>query len=212
MVSLTRNPWFSIWTQPRATIREILDTDPRRHVLWLAMLGGFLSALGQASIKNWGDRLPLATILLLCAVGGGIIGGPLGLYLGGFLSRWTGRWIGGQATSEQLRAAIAWSYVPVIWVGILWIPELALFGQEMFTSVTPRMEANPSLAFVMIGFGVLEIVVGIWTVMVALKCLGEAQRFSAWKALGNVLLALTVIVILALTLGVLLPVLVSGLG
>ena len=30
------NPWFSIWVQPRATMRQVLDANPRRMVHRLA--------------------------------------------------------------------------------------------------------------------------------------------------------------------------------
>ena len=38
-------------------------------------------------------------------------------------------------------------------------------------------------------FGGQRIVCGIWAFVAGLKCLGEVQGFSAWKALGNGLLA-----------------------
>ncbi len=31
------NPWFSIWVQPRATMRQVLDANPRRMVHRLAL-------------------------------------------------------------------------------------------------------------------------------------------------------------------------------
>ncbi len=31
------NPWFSIWVQPRATMRQVLDANPRRIVHRLAL-------------------------------------------------------------------------------------------------------------------------------------------------------------------------------
>lgn len=91
--------------------------------------------------------------------------------------------------SEQVRAAIAWSSVPLIWALLLWIPELVLFGQDLFTSSTPRLDANPLLAVALIGFGLVELTIGIWAIVVFLKCLGQVQGFSAWRALGNALLA-----------------------
>jgi hypothetical protein len=81
----------------------------------------------------------------------------------------------------------------------LWVPELALFGDELFTSHTPRLYSNPLLGLGLLGFGVLEIVVGVWAIVIFLKALGQVQGFSAWKALGNTLLAsLVVLVPLAL--------------
>lgn len=91
------NPWLSIWLRPRATMRSILDTDPERLVILLACVGGVAEALGRASMRNVGDRLPLWTLLLTCGAVGPV-GGLISLYLGSLLLRWTGGWIGGRGT------------------------------------------------------------------------------------------------------------------
>ncbi len=189
------NPWITIWIKPRATIRQILDTDPKRMVLWLAIAGSFAAGLERASIQNLGDKLPIPAILILSALGG-LVGGPLTLYLGGALLKWTGRWIGGQATAPEVRAALGWANVPLIWGLLLWIPEGALLGPELFTSQATRIiEGNPSLGIALMGLGVVEVVLGIWGFVVLLKCLAEAERFSAWKGLGNLLLAGGIVVV-----------------
>ena len=87
---------------------------------------------------------------------------------------------------------MAWSYVPIIWALLLWIPELALFGKDLFSSETPNIEQSP---YIMLGFGLVEITVGIWTIVVFLKSLGQVQTFSAWRALGNSLAAALVLAI-----------------
>ena len=188
------NPWFSIWTKPRATIQQIVETDPQRLVLLLAALGGFSTVLDRASMRNMGDRLEWPMLFLVAAIVGPLAG-IVTLYLGGVLLRWTGRWIGGQASSQHIRAAMAWSSVPEIWALLLWIPELALFGQELFTSTTPLLDANPSLNIAMLGFAALGILMAVWQFVIFLKCLGQVQGFSAWKALGNSIMASMVVLL-----------------
>ncbi len=188
------NPWVSMWTKPRATIQQIVDTDPERLVLVLAAIAGFSGGLDRASIQSMGDRWEWPTIFLIAATAGAI-SGLIGLYIGSALIRWTGNWMSGNASSQNIRAAMAWSSVPIIWALILWIPGLVLFGQELFTTETPIIDATPSLTFIFVGFGVIELTVGIWVFVVFLKCLGQVQGFSAWKALGNVFLAGLVIII-----------------
>ena len=178
------NPCFSIWTKPRATMRQIFETDPERLVLVLAMAGGFGESLGQASMENLGDHTPLAGIIAFALIGGAI-GGSIGLYLGGAMLCWTGRWLGGTGTPVTVRAAIAWGQVPAIWALLLWVPFFALYGAEMFSEVKPLMNANP---FPVVGLSVIELVIVIWGIVVGLKCLGEAHEFSAWRALGAGLL------------------------
>jgi len=188
------NPWFSMWTKPRATIQQIIDSNPQHLVLLLAAVSGFAELLNQASVKSLGDRLEWPYIVIAAAVLGPITG-IISLYLGGALLRWVGSWLGGEASAQQIRAAIAWASVLTIWSLLLWLPELALFGQDLFTTATPRIDANPLLAVALLGFSVVEIILGVWALVVLLKCLGQVQGFSAWKALGNLILSALVIVV-----------------
>ena len=188
------NPWVSMWTKPRATIQQIVDTNPQRLVLLLAAAAGFGQALDRASINSIGDRVDWPVIFIVAAVGGPIAG-LIGLYIGGALIHWTGTWIGGKTSAENIRAAIAWSSVPMLWALVLWIPELALFGQELFTAETPVIDADTTLNSAFLAFGVVEVTIGIWMLIVYLKCLGQVQGFSAWKALGNSILAGLVIIV-----------------
>lgn len=196
------NPWISMWTRPRETIQQIVTSDPTRLVLLLAALQGISGTLDQASINSAGDRLELPTLLAAVVIAGPVLG-ILSLYIGAALLRWTGNWIGGQASSQHIRTAIAWSSVPIIWSLLLWIPELWLFGKELFTSETPRLDADVTLSFSYFGFALVEFTIAVWALVVYLKCLGQVQGFSAWKALGNSLLAILVIVVplVAITIG-----------
>jgi hypothetical protein len=46
------------------------------------------------------------------------------------------------------------------------------------------------MAIPMIGIGLVEVVLGVWSVVLLCQTIAEVQGFrSAWKGLGNVLLA-----------------------
>jgi len=194
------NPWFAIWTRPRATMRWILDyetptgiaaivdSSPDRLVVPLAAIGGIAHALNRASTLGLGDLYPILGIAFW-AVMGGALGGIITLFVGGWVLTLTGRPFRGTGSTEDVRSAVAWSNVPIIWALLLWIPELALFGREIFMSAMPLVEANPGLGLALLGFGALEIGVAVWAFVVFLKCLAEAQNFSAWRALGSTVLA-----------------------
>ncbi len=220
--SMLFNPWIEIWIRPRGTIRRIVDTNPKRSVLWLAVLSGvagfpafpfsFFQIGGEltilllaatqspvlgvdqispplilllAGILLW--RIPHPLILLLAAALVPVFG-VLGLYIGGWWYRWIGSWFGGKATSEQVRAAIAWSQVPTISSLVLWIPAIAIYRQQLFSAQRPLIEANPFLALGLVPFGLALFVLGIWNWFVWIKCLAEVHRFSAWRALGAIVL------------------------
>jgi len=201
---LTLNPWTSIWTRPRATIRQIVDTDPKYMVIPLAILGGIVQAFDNASTRNLGDELPLGGIIVAALIGGPI-GGLISLYLAGWLVRVTGGWLSGKADAKKVRAAIAWGQVPAIATLPLIGLQIALFGIEMFTEFTPELDANDQMLYVLLATGVVEMILGIWAIVAVIKCVAEVHEFSAWRSLGAMFLAFL------LLLGVLLiPIMLIG--
>lgn len=207
----TLNPWLSIWTKPRATIQQIVESNPTQYVLLLAALGGVSNSLDRASVKNTGDLLPLWLVMVLVILGGSFVG-VLGLYVGSFVIRWTGKWIGGVGNTQHIRAAMAWANVPSVVNLLIWVPQLLLVGHEMFTKATPRLEGSLSLSSAMLVLGTIQTVMSIWAIFIFFKSLGQVQGFSAWKALGNVCLATLIligpIVVAGILFAVLIPMLV----
>ena len=169
------NPWFSIWLRPRATIQQIVDTNPTRLVLVLVVLAGLPSVFEVCSKKT-----SLPTSLFLSFILGPLLGIII-LYIGGALLHLTGRWLGGLASPQNIRAALAWSNVPIIWALLLWIPKLSLFWSTSDVSFIDNSDP--------VGFILLEKMIGIWSFVILLKCLGQVQGFSVWRALGNSILA-----------------------
>jgi Yip1-like protein len=182
------NPWFSIWTRPRATMRHILDTDPRRMVIALAAMGGIGSFLLEGVQSAIGSYMPVPLAVALC-LAGGALGGIVGLYLFGFLVRVTGRWLGGLGDGVGVRAALAWSNVPTVWSLLLVLPWIALLGEQSFRLDQSLLEGNLATAVVALGLGLVQITIGVWALVISVKCLGEAHRCSAWRSLGALLLA-----------------------
>lgn len=187
------NPWTSMWTRPRATMRGILATNPTRHVLLLSVITGIAGAFDRAASESMGDTTSLKTIIFLALLLGPFFG-ILGLFIAGAMLRWTGSWLGGVASSEQVRAAVAWSSVPTIWGLLLWIPYLALLGGDMFGSEL-GFDLDSPQGIMLLALAAAELILGIWAFVVFLKCLGEAHRFSAWKALGASLLAGLILIV-----------------
>lgn len=186
-----RDPFTSIWVRPRATIRRILDADPRRHVLLLAVLSGIAGAFGRME-DGAGHYFPLIAIVFI-ALGAGAIQGVIGLYLWGFLIQLTGRWIGGAAKAVELRAALAWSSLPLVVLLALYPFQIALFGQDLFYTYVPAAVEESWLLYVYMGLGVVEIGAAVWWVVLSARTVAEAQGFrNSWTGLGNLVLAFLV--------------------
>ena len=90
-------------------------------------------------------------------------------------------------------------------MGLLWIPYLLLFGKEMFTTDMPRVETSVILSVIYTALGAADMAGALWGFVVLLKCLGEAHRFSAWRALvvvlGGVILAVLLWALVGFGLG-----------
>ncbi|OBZ11820.1 hypothetical protein A8L34_15945 [Bacillus sp. FJAT-27264] len=190
-------PWLSVWTAPRRTIRGFLDSgNPRRNMIWLSMAAGFLSALGRASSKNLGDAMSLPTIFLM-SIPAGIVGGLFTLYVGSFLLKIIGGWLGGQGSRAELQTALARGlFMPAVLLGLMWVPELLFLGKEMFTSEMPSLESNMAALLVYFICVVLELVFGVWSFIITMKAIGEAHRFSAWKALLSSVMPILILLVL----------------
>jgi hypothetical protein len=174
--------WLTIWYQPRATMRRIVDTDPTRFVLGIAWLAGALAAL-SSQVMAATSGVP--TVVHMPRLG------PFGVAIAAFLFgvisvmtiyglaklyRWAGGILGGTATTVEVRAALAWAQVPGLYLVAVTIIA-AMLG--LYTPPAPHTMSPLSL---------VESIIGIWVFVISLKCLGEVHRFSAWRALGAILL------------------------
>jgi Yip1-like protein len=181
------NPWFSMWVMPRATMRQILDTNPSRFVHLLAILAGIVEVM-RSHLPNPPFSLDLG-VLVTVKIIVGALAGLFGLYLWSILIWMTGKWLSGKGPFIAVRAAVAWSNVILIWSSMLWLPLIAYLGTEAFNFDPETILTEPSGLLLMIPLGVMAITVGIWWLVVFMKCVGEAHGFSAWHSFGAFLIA-----------------------
>jgi len=189
------NNFKSIWLEPRATIKHIVETNSTKHVITIAILGGIAQTIGGAQ----GEYIPgedTLMITVIAAIISGIIGGILGLYIGAYLIQWTGKWIGGTASREHIRCASAWAMLPLIPVLAIWCFWLAYFGEDIFIPDSEALTTAPG-AFIYLLTAIPFATCCIWTFFTTLKTLAQVQGFSAWKALANILLTILVLAAIA---------------
>ena len=195
------NPFVSIWTRPRETVRRLVDEDPARDVVILAILGGVAQVVLEIIVADPAQRASLT--LGQAVVAAGIMGPTVGLltvYVGAALTAWSGRWIGGHATMQELRTAFGYANVPVI-AGV--IPLLILAA---LIGGLPTGDSSPAVYGILI---LLALVFRIWAFVLLLKGIGELQGFSAWKAWGNLILSMLPFILLGILAAILVALLAS---
>jgi hypothetical protein len=203
------SPFVAVWLRPRDTVRSIVNSDPTYLVIPLAAVGGIVQTLDRAMGKNAGDVISLPILLLMVLIAGPI-GGVLGLQIGAALLHFTGKWLGGSATRAEIRAAVAWGGVPALWGGLLWIPIIALAGGAAFTSDMGVDDVNGAALLLSGAMLLVQAGTAIWSIFTGLHALAEVQGFSAWKSVGNGVLAGLVVIVPIVVIGFGLAVLLVG--
>ncbi|MCB2409822.1 Yip1 family protein [Hymenobacter lucidus] len=179
------NALSQIWFKPKRTLAFLLANHPDKYVLPLLVLGGITRAIDRASMKDMGDKMSTATILLTAVLGGGLFGW-LSYYLYAWLLSTTGRWLQGTASSHKFRTVIAWALVPSVVSLALVLPEVVVFGEDLFKS-----EPENTSHFNNIMWGVvslLQATLGIWTIVILVKGTALVQNFTTGKAILNLIL------------------------
>jgi hypothetical protein len=93
----------------------------------------------------------------------------------------------------QFRTVLAWATVPTVFSLALVIPELMIFGDDLFRSEQERTGTFIDIMWMV--FGLLEITLAIWAVVILVKGIALVQGFSTGKAIANALLPGLLIVI-----------------
>ncbi|MFZ0565466.1 MAG: Yip1 family protein [Chlamydiales bacterium] len=186
------NPWVSIWLHPKKTMGYLLATDPRKYILWLAIIGGILSSIpwiNQFWIQYPENKSLIRILVIFITI---IIGGLIGiayLYLGGWLYKLTGSWLGGKGDFIQAKCAVGWANYPFIVASLF-----ALFN----LAVIP----NPWLQGIM---GLLYVILVIWAFIIFMNLLAQAHQFSAWKSLLSFFITLFLVFAALMVIALLTP-------
>ena len=182
------NPWLSIWTQPRATIRKIITVNPKRSLWLLAAIYGFSSLLNSFQSATLGTQMGMLPIfliaLILSPIWGFIVFG-----VWSWVVSWTGKWLKGRGDFQEVRAAYAWSCVPLTINGLLWIVMILIFGHVLFLNFPEGHALNNGQATALFLILIAKVVLAIWSLVIYLNALAEVQQFSVLRAIGNVILS-----------------------
>lgn len=202
----------TILFRPRDTIRGILSDGQSRRVVPLVLAAILSMILSDARSSGFREALsgPDAALKLLVIVLGVTVGA--GILFGLF---WLVSWachlaarflFGGTGSTADARAALAWGLAPEIWALLFRLPAALLgfgSGPELriqnggdWTFDPGRMSQGCGAALL---FGLLELAIFVWCVVLSSINLAEAERISGGKAFGAiaVTLAAPVIIVIA---------------
>ena len=189
-----------IWISPRLVFNYINEIRYTKFIPVLMISGGILSALNRAMNINMGDHLNLISVLIICIIGGGIFG-FLYFYVFAALLSWTGKWLKGKGNTKSLFRMISYAMIPSLVVLFLMIIRILLFGNDEFKSNVDLFD-NGLLFTIITLFSILvEIGIGVWTLVLLVVGTSEVQKLSIGKAILNLILPVIIICAVLIPVG-----------
>jgi hypothetical protein len=174
------NPWLTMWTQPRSSIRAILQTNPKYGVLCLASIYALQGFFYFANYWSIGFSVPFYAILIAGIILSPFIGW-LWVFFGGWILWFTGKWLEGKAPPVKMRAVFAWSKLPTSINLLMWF--ILLIAHPEYVFILDAV--GPTSIFI----NFITLVLGIWSLVLLIQGIREAQSFSTGRAVINMIIA-----------------------
>lgn len=202
---------LTILYRPRETMRRILDASGDRWTIQLVVLAYVCTSFSDVNLRGIENILPglrlvptmaafLLVMLLSAAVWAGI------LYLFSWLIAVIARLLGGTAPLRDVRAALAWSLVPMVWSVIYRLP-MAFYRNRFDVSGGRTREAVINFlahggCTLLLLVTALQLLLAVWLLFVASSTVAEAERFSTAKGFGTLALCLVAPVLIGIAAAV----------
>lgn len=139
-----------------------------------------------------GDNMSTAAVLGIVIILGGLFGWVT-YYIYAWCMSVTGEWLNGKSEPSKFRTIIAWALIPSICSLILLVPEVIIFGEDLFKSEPMNESLFNTVSWIV--FGLIEIALAIWSTVILVKGMSLIQNFGIGKSFLNMILPGIVIVV-----------------
>ena len=181
-------------------MRAILDSGSQRGLVLFPFIIGLLTTPSIALSLEATFPSARLWVWLICAVLS-VLGYWMYVHAYGIGYRWIGSWMGGKGTTREIQLSLAWTQVPFIYIGLIFLPIHFIFRDVLYpefdmsmligspTSLETIRSLTRELSPTYYIINTLLFFPGVYAYILSLKILGEAHGFSAWKAFGVKLIA-----------------------
>jgi len=191
--------FIKLLTSPREAFKFINNFKYEKHLYILLFLAGMVRTFDRASTKNMGDNYSIWTIITICVIFGGFFGW-ITYYIYSALISWTGSWMNGKGNTQSVLRVFAYAFFPSIFILILLIPQIAIYGNELFKSDNDLYSLASMESIVLYVILFVEFALGIWSLILCVIGISEVQKLSIGKSILNLLLPAILFVFIILVL------------
>ncbi len=191
MKQLGMNPFFTMWASPNKTIRAIIDYNPNLGFYFLSAITALQSFFFIFTYYEL--RFPIHYLLTLAiAIVLSPFVGAIWLYFLSWVLHFTGKWMKGRAPFSHVKAALAWSRLPLIIDLLMW------FILSAFVSgyVALQYTSPTSILFI----NLISSITAIWAFVLLVQALREVQGFTMIRSVVNVILMYVILFVVMSTI------------
>ncbi len=183
------NPIISIWTQPKATIRYVLEYKTWSYsflILFLSAVSVGFTSFADTEIM---PDLPLPVIILLSILST-FIGSIISLFISSALYTWVGKWLGGKGNFKDMVQMSPIASIPLIWMMPINLFLVLVFGKNLFIDMmeTSDVDAFGALSAVLLLSNLLTLALGIFSTVILSKGIGIVHRISSWRGFATIMI------------------------
>jgi len=187
--------FYKLWFSPRLVFRFINKHKYEKHLTLLLMLAGIARVFDRATFHSMGDRSSLLNIILISIIVGSLFGWIIYFIYASTIS-WTGKWLNGTANPQAVLRVLAYALIPSIVGLVLLIPEILIYGIEVFKAEGDVYSAGivGNAVYYLCVF--IEVILAIWSVVLCIIGISEVQNFSIGKAILNFIFPVVLFVLI----------------
>ncbi len=186
---------FKVMIDPRGSMRSIAKL-PLVFSLLLAFFYGFdyiVTSLIQHGAVGSTFSMPLFLLFTI------IFSIPLGyvsIVVSAAIILWVGKILSGKASYSELVKALFLPKIVRFFQSILLFFILGIYGRTLFVGPVMHMFGYTFFSVIFVA----QLVLGFWEFILTLHTIGEAQQFSAWMSLWNLILGSLLFIIICMML------------
>lgn len=195
---ISGKPLRYIWTNPRGTIRYLIDNESHKPALFFAGVYGIVLnlhlILRHSEFIKEGTSIP---VIIVMNVVFGFVYGIFLLYFFSLILPWISKILKGKGSPKDVRIALGWAAVPYFPLFILLISILLIWGDQILfggniqgsKSVVVNSGSHP----IEILYLIVRSIVTIWFIILTLTGISEVTKLSIGKSILSALILLALI-------------------
>ncbi len=179
--------FLGIWTSPRKIFKYINDNKYDKYTLILIVLVGISGVMENVISSDSGDFMSFLGLLGLFLILGAVAGALL-MYIYAALVSWSGQFLQGKGDTNSLLRILAYANIPSVVSLILVIPQIIAYGVAIFKGEGDIFGTSIFLNIIWSIAAILQIVLGILSIVFSIIGVSEVQKVSIFQAIINLLL------------------------